>query len=187
MIPPYLTLSNIRYVSRVKWKNPGIGVAPSTTLRCSSYWKGSFWSPSTTDAIFILLTHLNGRREERNWVWTELTDSERRREINHREKREKEREREKRVREREREQTQPLILSFSFSVVAFASVCLRVFLHLPSFRVSTFSCPLSQLFRLSFFLLITASGQFTTKTFLFFINWAYAAIPALTWWTSKST
>ena len=34
---PYLTLSNIRYVSRVKWSNPGKGVAPSPTPRCSSY------------------------------------------------------------------------------------------------------------------------------------------------------
>ena len=36
-----LTLSIIRYVSRVKWSNPGKGVAPSPTPRCSSYRKGS--------------------------------------------------------------------------------------------------------------------------------------------------
>ena len=42
LIPPCLTLSNIRYVSRVKWSNPGKGVAPSPTPRCSSYWKGCF-------------------------------------------------------------------------------------------------------------------------------------------------
>ena len=41
MIPPRLTLSNIRYVSRVKWSNPGKRVAPSPTSRCSCYWKGS--------------------------------------------------------------------------------------------------------------------------------------------------
>ena len=41
MIPPYLTLSNKRYVSRVKWSNPGKAVASSPTPRCSSYWKGS--------------------------------------------------------------------------------------------------------------------------------------------------
>ena len=29
LIPPWWTLSNIRYVSRVKWSNPGKGVAPS--------------------------------------------------------------------------------------------------------------------------------------------------------------
>ena len=39
---PCLTLSIIRYVSRVKWSNPGKGVAPFTTPRCSSNWKGSF-------------------------------------------------------------------------------------------------------------------------------------------------
>ena len=37
LIPPCLTLSNIRYVSRVKWSNPQKGVAPSPTPRCSSY------------------------------------------------------------------------------------------------------------------------------------------------------
>ena len=41
MVFPCLKLSNIRYVSRVKWGNPGKGVAPSPTLRCSSYRKGN--------------------------------------------------------------------------------------------------------------------------------------------------
>ena len=41
MIPPCLTLSNMRYVSSLKWSNPGKGVVPSPTPRCSSYWKGS--------------------------------------------------------------------------------------------------------------------------------------------------
>ena len=43
LMPPCLTLSNIRYVSRVKWSNPGKGVAPFPTPQCSSYWNGSFW------------------------------------------------------------------------------------------------------------------------------------------------
>ena len=34
---PCLTLSIISYGSRVKWSNPGKGVAPSLTRRCSSY------------------------------------------------------------------------------------------------------------------------------------------------------
>ena len=38
---PCLTLSQLRYISRVKWSNPGKGVVPSPTPRCSSYWKGS--------------------------------------------------------------------------------------------------------------------------------------------------
>ena len=41
MIHPCLTHSNIRYISRVKWSNPGKGIAPSPRPRCSSYWKGS--------------------------------------------------------------------------------------------------------------------------------------------------
>ena len=42
-MPPCLTLINIRYGSRVKWSNPGKGVAPSPTPWCSSYQKGSPW------------------------------------------------------------------------------------------------------------------------------------------------
>ena len=41
LIPPCLTLSNIRYGSRVEWSNPGKGVAPFPTPRCSCYQKGS--------------------------------------------------------------------------------------------------------------------------------------------------
>ena len=39
-MPPCLTLSIIRYGSRVKWSNPGKGVAPSPTPWCSSNQKG---------------------------------------------------------------------------------------------------------------------------------------------------
>ena len=35
--PSCLTLSNISYVSRVMWSNPGKGVALSPRPRCSSY------------------------------------------------------------------------------------------------------------------------------------------------------
>ena len=35
------TLSIIRYRSTIKWSNPENGVAPSSTPRCNSYWKGS--------------------------------------------------------------------------------------------------------------------------------------------------
>ena len=41
LMSPCLTLSIIRYVSRVKWNNPGKGVAPTPTPWCSSYSKGS--------------------------------------------------------------------------------------------------------------------------------------------------
>ena len=39
LIPPCSTLSNIRYVSRVKWSNSEKRVLPCPTRRCSSYWK----------------------------------------------------------------------------------------------------------------------------------------------------
>ena len=38
---PCLTLSIIRYGSRVKWSYPGKRVAPFSTFRFSTYWKGS--------------------------------------------------------------------------------------------------------------------------------------------------
>ena len=41
LMPPCLTLSIVKYVSRVKWSNPGKGVTPSPTPWCSSYRKGS--------------------------------------------------------------------------------------------------------------------------------------------------
>ena len=49
LTPPCLTLSDIRYVSRVKWSNPGKEVVPSPT----PIEKGAFWSPSTTVASLI--------------------------------------------------------------------------------------------------------------------------------------
>ena len=44
-MPPCLTLSIIRYGSKVKWSNPGKRVAPSPTHWSSSYWKGSLRAP----------------------------------------------------------------------------------------------------------------------------------------------
>ena len=41
LMPPCLTLGIIRYRSRVKWSNPGKGVAPSPTPWYGSYRKGS--------------------------------------------------------------------------------------------------------------------------------------------------
>ena len=46
MIPPCLTLSNIRYISRIKWDNPAKGVAIE---------KGAFWSSSTMVTNFTYL------------------------------------------------------------------------------------------------------------------------------------
>ena len=36
-----LNTQNYKVQIKGKWSNPGKGVAPSPTLRCSSYWKGS--------------------------------------------------------------------------------------------------------------------------------------------------
>ena len=55
-MPPCLALSIIRYGSRVKWSNPGKGVAPSPTPWCSkAIEKGAFGSPSTMVANFTYL------------------------------------------------------------------------------------------------------------------------------------
>ena len=59
LIPPCLTLSNIGYVSRVKWSNPGKGVVPYAISRCSSYWKVSFLVANfTTTYSFISFEYL---------------------------------------------------------------------------------------------------------------------------------
>ena len=56
-VPPCLTLSIIKYGSRVKWSNPGKGVAPFPTPWCSSYRKGSLWV--TLDYDWLLFNHYN--------------------------------------------------------------------------------------------------------------------------------
>ena len=59
LMPPCLTLCIIRYESRANWSNPGKGVAPFTTPRCGSFWKGSLWvTPwlrSSTLLFFLFL------------------------------------------------------------------------------------------------------------------------------------
>ena len=52
LIPPCLTQSNIRYVSRVKWNNPRKGVVLSLHLSVVAIKKGAFWSPLTKVANF---------------------------------------------------------------------------------------------------------------------------------------
>ena len=47
LIPPCLTLSNIKYVSRVNWSNPGKGVVPSLTHYVVAIEKGALWLPSS--------------------------------------------------------------------------------------------------------------------------------------------
>ena len=52
LIPPCLTLSNIKYVTRIKWSNDGKGVAPHQHLGVVAIEMGAFWSPSTTVTNF---------------------------------------------------------------------------------------------------------------------------------------
>ena len=58
LIPPWLTLSNIRYVSRVKWINPGKEVVPFLHLGVVAIEKGAFWSPLTTVANYVIMVLL---------------------------------------------------------------------------------------------------------------------------------
>ena len=57
-MPPCLTLSVIRYWSRVKWSNSGNGVAPAPTPWCSSYRKGSFRVTLKYGYQLYLLLHM---------------------------------------------------------------------------------------------------------------------------------
>ena len=52
LMPPCLTLSIIRYVSRVKGVNPGKRLAPSLPLGVVAIEKGALGSPSTTVTNF---------------------------------------------------------------------------------------------------------------------------------------
>ena len=73
-------LSFTRYISRVKWSNPGKGVAPSPTPRCSSYRKGTpLGHPQLRSPTLLLLPSSNPRRRwcngycRRKWTrWPEF-------------------------------------------------------------------------------------------------------------------
>ena len=53
-----LNTSIIRYGSRVKWSNPGKGVAPSLHIGVVAIEKGAFESPSTKVIKFTYLYYL---------------------------------------------------------------------------------------------------------------------------------
>ena len=65
LMPPCLTLSIIRYGSRVKWSNPGKGVAPFPTPWCSSYRKGSLRVTLDYGRQLYLLTMKNAINQSR--------------------------------------------------------------------------------------------------------------------------
>ena len=77
LMPPCLTLSIIRHVSRVKWCNPGKGVASSPLhLGVVAIEKGAFRPPSTTVANFT--DKLTTRKEKNKWgifSWVGLDDT----------------------------------------------------------------------------------------------------------------
>ena len=52
LIPPCLTLSIIRYVSREKWSNPGKELRPPLHFCVVAIEKGAFWLLSTTVTNF---------------------------------------------------------------------------------------------------------------------------------------
>ena len=58
LIPPCLTLSIIRYGSRVKWVNRGKGVVPSLHLGVVAIEKGIFKRPLTTVANFTFFYYI---------------------------------------------------------------------------------------------------------------------------------
>ena len=77
LIFPCLTLSIKRYVSRVKWSNPGKGVAPSLLLPTE---KGACVSSLTTVAnftyfIFIVINRQTISLHHNSSVWLDMQDA----------------------------------------------------------------------------------------------------------------
>ena len=70
MTPPCLTLSIIRYGSRVKWSNLGNGVAPYSIPRRCSYWKGSLRVTLNYDRQLYFFSLLNNN-EKSSSDWTD--------------------------------------------------------------------------------------------------------------------
>ena len=52
-----LNTQQYKVLSRVKWSNPGKGVAPSPKPQCSSYWKGSLLVALDYGCQLYLLTY----------------------------------------------------------------------------------------------------------------------------------
>ena len=61
----FVTRSNIRYVLRVKWSNPGKGVAPPT-YRWRIYWKGRLL------VAFDYCFQLDYLHRRHRWLWDRL-------------------------------------------------------------------------------------------------------------------
>ena len=73
-------LNTQHYKVRIKWSDPGEGVAPSLTPRCSRYWKGSLWvvldnGRQLTLYIYIYI-YREREREERRDRWEQIRNKE---------------------------------------------------------------------------------------------------------------
>ena len=70
---PWLILSVIRYISRVKWSHSGDRVAPFYIRRCCSYWKGSLRVTLDCDLqLFMCLNKLILQYTAFIWMLTYL-------------------------------------------------------------------------------------------------------------------
>ena len=74
LMPPCLTLSIIRYGSRVKWSNPGKGVPPSPTPWCSKLSKREpsghprLWSPTLLFYVLNSVTMIKRKSDLSNKI-----------------------------------------------------------------------------------------------------------------------
>ena len=81
LMPPCLTLSFIEYGPRVKWSNPGKGVAPSPTPWFSSHRKGSpsdhprLRSPNLLLYIYIVIHRQTVSFYQNSSVWLDTQDA----------------------------------------------------------------------------------------------------------------
>ena len=69
LISPCLTLSIVRYISRIKWSNLRKGVVPFPTPQCSNYWKRDpsghpwLWSP-TLLTLYICIYMISSKFQD---------------------------------------------------------------------------------------------------------------------------
>ena len=69
-----LNTQQYKVLSRVKWSNTGKGIAPSPTLRCSSYWKGSLLVALDygRQLYFLLYSPFFHQKYVQNLLWKSL-------------------------------------------------------------------------------------------------------------------
>ena len=63
----------VRIKAKVKWSNPGKGVAPSPTPRCSSYWKGSLLvALDYSRQLIYIYIYIYCHPQADCFIWSEL-------------------------------------------------------------------------------------------------------------------